>query len=272
MDVAALRAEIDVDALRARAHDTGPWPRLDVVDETGSTNADLVARARRGERVNGAVLVADYQNQGRGRHGRTWSAPPRSQLSVSVGVDASSVPVDGWGWLPLVCGVAVVDLLHGLTGIDARLKWPNDVLVDGRKLAGILAEVATPAASVVVGIGLNVTLTDDELPVPNATSLMLLDSPILDRTVLLSTLLQSLATRVGAWQAAHGVDATLIDDYRRCSATLGERVRVHLPDGSEIVGRAIDLDESGRLVVDVGDRCVPLAAGDVTHLRVAETS
>jgi BirA family biotin operon repressor/biotin-[acetyl-CoA-carboxylase] ligase len=270
MDSAALRADIDVAALRERTG-TGPWRRVDVVGETGSTNADLVDRARRGEAVDGVVLVADYQNRGRGRHGRTWSAPAGSQLSVSVGVDVSAVPVEGWGRLPLLCGVAVTDVLHGLTGIDAKLKWPNDVLVGGRKLAGILAEVATPATAVIVGIGLNVTLTDDELPVPTATSLLLLDSPVLDRTVLLTSLLQALATRIGGWQAAHGADATLVEDYRRCSATLGQRVRVDLPGGDEMVGRAIDLDESGRLIVDVGDRCVPLAAGDVTHLRPADS-
>ncbi|MBO0677694.1 biotin--[acetyl-CoA-carboxylase] ligase [Mycolicibacterium sp. S2-37] len=267
MDIAALRAQVDVDALRRRTGGHGPWRRVDVVGETGSTNSDLVDRARRGESVDGAVLVADYQNQGRGRHGRSWSAPARSQLSVSVGVDASAVPVDGWGWLPLLCGVAVTDVLHDLTGIDAKLKWPNDVLADGHKLAGILAEVATSAATVIVGIGLNVTLTHDELPVPTATSLLLLDSPVLDRTVLLSSLLQALATRIGGWQAAHGADAALVEAYRRCSATLGQRVRVDLPGGEEVVGRAIDLDESGRLIVDVGHRCVPLAAGDVTHLR-----
>lgn len=270
MDTTALRGEIDVDALRRRTGGHGPWRRVDVVDETGSTNADLVDRARRGHPVDGSVLVADHQTHGRGRHGRTWSAPPRSQLSVSVGVDASAVPVEAWGWLPLLCGVAVVDVLHDLTGIDAKLKWPNDVLVDGRKLAGLLAEVATSAATVIVGIGLNVTLTEDELPVPTATSLLLLDSPVLDRTVLLSSLLQALATRIGGWQDAHGADATLVEDYRRSSATLGQRVRVDLPGGDEMVGRAIDLDESGRLVVDVGDRCVPLAAGDVTHLRPIE--
>ncbi|WP_422749051.1 biotin--[acetyl-CoA-carboxylase] ligase [Mycobacterium sp. WMMD1722] len=270
MSTAALRGELDGDALRRRTDGPGPWRRIDVVDETGSTNADLIDRARRGQSVDGAVLVADLQTRGRGRHGRTWSAPARAQLSVSVGVDASAVPVEGWGWLPLLCGVAVVDVLHDLTGIDAKLKWPNDVLVDGRKLAGLLAEVAPSTATVIVGVGLNVTLTEDELPVPTATSLLLLDSPVLDRTVLLSSLLQALATRIGGWQAGHGADATLVADYRRCSATLGQRVRVDLPGGDDMIGRAIDLDECGRLVVDVGDRCLPLAAGDVTHLRPVE--
>jgi BirA family biotin operon repressor/biotin-[acetyl-CoA-carboxylase] ligase len=270
MTTDALRDELDVDALRDRALGLDPWRRLDVVTETGSTNADLIARARRGEDVAGAVLVADHQTHGRGRHGRSWSAPARSQLILSVGVDAAPVPAEGWGWLPLVCGVAVIDALHRVAGVSAHLKWPNDVLVDGRKLAGILAEVATPAAAVVVGIGLNVTLSENELPVPTATSLLLLDSPVLDRNLVLTALLQALSTRIGAWQAAHGPDAALIEDYRRYSATFGERVRAELPGGGDVVGRAVDLDDSGRLLIDVGAQTVAVSAGDITHLRLAD--
>jgi BirA family biotin operon repressor/biotin-[acetyl-CoA-carboxylase] ligase len=130
--------------------------------------------------------------------------------------------------------------------------------------------VASPAAAIVVGIGLNLTLTEDELPVPTATSLLLLDSPVLDRTLVLTALLQSLSTRIGAWQAAHGPDAALIEDYRRCSATFGERVRAELPGGGDVVGRAVDLDDAGRLLIDVGAQTVAVSAGDITHLRLAD--
>lgn len=270
MTTDALRADLDVAALKDRAIELDPWRRLDVVADTGSTNADLIARAQGGEDIAGAVLVADHQSRGRGRHGRSWSAPAKSQLIVSVGIDTAPVPADGWGWLPLVCGVAVVDALHRVAGVSARLKWPNDVLVDGRKLAGILAEVASPAAAVVVGVGLNVSLTEDELPVPTATSLLLLDSPVLDRTLLLTALLQALSTRVGAWQSAHGPDAALLEDYRRYSATFGERVRAELPGGGDVVGRAVDIDDTGRLLIDVGTRTVAVSAGDITHLRLAD--
>lgn len=121
------RPPLDVTALRAGL--TEPWRRLDIVDETGSTNADLLARAAAGEQIAGSVLLAEFQNAGRGRHGRQWSAPARSQLALSVGVDAAGVSADGWGWLPLATGVAVVDAVAEVTGVRVGLKWPNDVLV-----------------------------------------------------------------------------------------------------------------------------------------------
>jgi BirA family transcriptional regulator, biotin operon repressor / biotin---[acetyl-CoA-carboxylase] ligase len=268
MDTGALRPELDVTALRDRVVGSRGWRRLDVVAETGSTNADLIARANRGEDIGGAVLVADHQSRGRGRHGRSWSAPPRSQISVSVGVDVGSVPVDAWGWLPLAAGVAVADAVREVTGIESRLKWPNDVLVGDRKLAGILAEVAmNPTPVVVVGIGLNVTMTQDELPAPVATSLLLLDAPVTDRGAVLTALLTTLAVRARAWQAAGGADPSLHADYRAHSSTLGTRVTATVPGDRHIVGTAVDLDEGGRLVIDAdGDR-IAVSAGDITHLR-----
>jgi BirA family transcriptional regulator, biotin operon repressor / biotin---[acetyl-CoA-carboxylase] ligase len=271
VDVAGLRREWDVAALRERALGPDGWRRLDVVAETGSTNADLIARANGGEDIGGAVLVADHQRQGRGRHGRSWSAPPRSQISVSVGVEAGAVPVEAWGWLPLAAGVAVVDAVRATTGIEAGLKWPNDVLVGEKKLAGILAEVVmAPKPVVVVGIGLNVTMTSDELPAPVATSLLLLASPVTDRAVVLTALLNQLALRARAWRMAGGVDAQLALDYRRYSRTLGTRVAASVPGGQRIVGTAVDLDDAGRLVIDADGERIAVSAGDITHLRPAD--
>ena len=86
-----------------------PWRRIDVVAETGSTNADLIARAAAGEDIDGVVLVAEHQTAGRGRNGRTWSAVPGAQISMSVGVSADGIPTTAWGWIPLVAGLAVLD-------------------------------------------------------------------------------------------------------------------------------------------------------------------
>ena len=173
MDSDPQRPALDRSPLRDGLVGPGlPWRQLEVVDETGSTNADLLARAAAGVDIDGVALVAEYQTAGRGRHGRHWSAPPRSQIALSVGVGAGDVPADAWGWLPLATGVAVVDALSEVTGIVAGLKWPNDVLVGSGKLAGILAEVAAPEPVIVVGLGLNVTLTADEAPDPAATSLL----------------------------------------------------------------------------------------------------
>src|SRR5271168_66013 len=184
MDLDSLRSPLDVAALRDGLVGPGMrWRELDVVPETGSTNADLLARAVGGADIDGSVLLAEHQSAGRGRHGRQWSAPPRTQVALSVGVAGGSVPTTGWGWLPLATGVAVADALAAL-GVEAGLKWPNDVLVNEGKLAGILAEVASPTPVIVLGLGLNVTLTAEEAPDPVATSLLMLGSSATDRNTL----------------------------------------------------------------------------------------
>lgn len=244
-----------------------PWRRLDVVAETGSTNADLRARSAAGEDIDGSVLLAEFQTAGHGRHGRHWSAPPRAQIAVSVGVSGASVPRSGWGWLPLLTGVAVVDALDAVTGVRAGLKWPNDVLVGDGKLAGILAEVAAPAVVIVVGLGLNVTLTADEAPDPAATSLLMLGSPETDRNVLAHRILRELAGRIDGWRAAGGADPKLVADYQHHSLTLGSRVRATLPGDRDVIGVARALDELGRLCIDTGGQTVAVSAGDIVHLR-----
>jgi BirA family biotin operon repressor/biotin-[acetyl-CoA-carboxylase] ligase len=247
-----------------------PWRQLDVVDETGSTNADLIAQAEGGADIDGTVLLAEYQNAGRGRHGRQWSAPPRSQIALSVGVGTASVPQSGWGWLPLAAGVAVADAVTEVCGVAAGLKWPNDVLVNDRKLAGILAEVAAPTRAIVLGLGLNVTLTADEAPDPAATSLLMLGSLTIDRNTLVRRILRDLATRIDAWRTAGGADPALLADYQHYSVTLGSRVQASLPGDRQVVGVADSVDETGRLCIDTsgaGGQTVAISAGDITHLR-----
>lgn len=249
-----------------------PVQRIDVVEATGSTNADLLARHAAGEDIRGAVLLAEYQSAGRGRNGRSWSAPPRSQVALSIGVDADGVPPESWGWLPLLTGVALVDAVRDTTGIEAGVKWPNDVLVGTGKLAGILAEVAAPDPIIVVGLGLNVTLTAEEAPDPRATSLQMLGAVMLDRDVLAGAILRELTTRIERWRAAKGPDPALVQDYRQRSLTLGSRVRAVMPGDREIIGIAIDIDSLGRLSIDTGAEVVTVSAGDITHLRPAEYS
>jgi BirA family biotin operon repressor/biotin-[acetyl-CoA-carboxylase] ligase len=268
-----LRAPLDAAALRAELIGTGlGWRQLDVVEQTGSTNADLLARAASGADVAGAVLIAEHQTAGRGRHGRGWSATPRAQITMSVGVSVVDVPSTGWGWLPLATGVAVVDtvapLLEG-SGVRVGLKWPNDVLAgpgdSPGKLAGILAEVAKPV--VVIGLGLNVTQSAEEIDGPGATSLLDLGVAEPDRTRLVSDLLRELGRRIVAWRAARGADWALAADYRARSLTLGNRVRAHLPGGKQIDGTATAIDDQGRLCLDSGGQTAVVAAGDVVHLR-----
>lgn len=186
----------------------GLYTSLEVVPATGSTNSDLAARA---DGPEGAVLIAEEQTAGRGRLDRTWTAPARSGLFFSVLLKPSDVPVERWGWLPLLAGVATATGLSRVAGVDTALKWPNDVLVtiDGeeRKTAGILAERAGGPDSaggpgVVLGIGVNVSLREDELPVPEAGSLALAGAKETDRDPLLRAVLRSLEQWYGDWRAA----------------------------------------------------------------------
>lgn len=270
---------------RALVAPNGPWRRLELLAETGSTNADAVAAARAGE-PEGLVVVAERQTSGRGRRGRVWQSPPRAGLATSVllrpgEADAergwSPVPVTGYGWLPLLAGVALVEAVRLLAELDARLKWPNDLLVDGAKCAGVLAE-AVPGENdrppaIVVGVGLNVTLRADELPenptgLP-ATSLQLAGATATDRDPLLRALLRSLADWYERWRDAGGdAEASgLREAYLAGCATVGRQVRVLLPDGSEARGTATGVDGDGQLLVEAGAETLRLAAGDVLHLR-----
>jgi BirA family transcriptional regulator, biotin operon repressor / biotin---[acetyl-CoA-carboxylase] ligase len=269
MDRDQLRTPLDAAVLRAELVGTGlGWHQLDVVAQTGSTNADLLARAASGDDVAGAVLIAEHQTAGRGRHGRGWSASPRAQITMSVGVSVVDVPTAGWGWLSLATGVAVVDAVAPLlevSGVQAGLKWPNDVLAGGGKLAGILAEVSKPV--VVIGLGLNVTQSPEEVDGPGATSLFDLGVDAPDRDQLVRSLLRELGGRIVAWRAARGADWQLAADYRARSLTIGTRVCAQLPGGKEIVGTASGIDDQGRLCIESGGETVVVSAGDVIHMR-----
>ena len=255
------------------------YTELEVLEEIGSTNAELRQRAGAGV-ADRTVLLAEYQSAGRGRLGRSWTAPPRSQVALSVMLRPGMVEPGLLGWLPLVTGLGLRDALVDTVGVAADLKWPNDVLVDGRKLAGILVEMTTVAAggdydlrlpALVVGVGLNVSLTESELPVPHATSLALCGA-MTDRTVIARAVLRALAVRHAQWRrCSRGSGSTISDELRRdyidaCS-TIGATVRVDLPDASEMTGVAGSVDLDGRLVVRVDGVDRPVAAGDVTHVR-----
>lgn len=263
----------------------GPWREIEVVAETGSTNADLVARARAGE-ASGLVLTTDHQNSGRGRLARTWTAPPRSSIAVSVLLRPDGVPANRLGWLGIGAGVALARTLTKRFGLPARLKWPNDVLVppepvantqDWRKIAGILAEAIPATASappaVVIGTGLNVSLTEDELPVPTATSMLLAGAASVDRSVVLTAYLRELAATVQTLLDASGDPRSsgLGAAYRELCDTLGRRVEVHLPSGAVHRGTAHEVDDDGALVVTSDDGgSATFSAGDVVHLRPAQ--
>ena len=276
----------------------GLWSEVLVMARTGSTNTDCAARARAGA-PEGLVLAAEEQTAGRGRLGRTWLSPPRAALTFSVLLRPAGVPPARRGWLPLLAGVATATAVRHVSGLDARLKWPNDLLLGPRKLAGILAEQSGDA--VIVGIGVNVSATRAELPVTGAaalpaaaspgpslpaaalpaaappavslpaTSLLLEGSASLDREWLLREILAEIDRWYRAWRGtevpgdpqASGLRAA----YLGLCSTVGRDVRAELPAGNVIRGTAAGIDADGRLIVRTPEGEVAVGAGDVRHLR-----
>ncbi|PZT68708.1 biotin--[acetyl-CoA-carboxylase] ligase [Streptomyces sp. SW4] len=268
------RPPLNATALRrALVREGGLWRQVDVVQRTGSTNSDLVARAADGSADEGTVLIAEEQDAARGRLDRQWTAPARSGLFFSVLLKPGGVPVPRWGWLPLLTGVAVATGLSRTAGVDTALKWPNDLLVtvggEERKAGGILLERAGEGG-VVIGVGINVTLRADELPVPRAGSLALAGAVTTDRDPLLRGVLRSLEDWYGRWRAAGGDPAAcgLQETYAAGCATLGRVVRAELPGDRSVVGEAVAVDGDGRLVLatEAGVQ-EPVGAGDIVHLR-----
>ncbi|MEV3892454.1 biotin--[acetyl-CoA-carboxylase] ligase [Streptomyces anulatus] len=250
------------------------WTSLEVVESTGSTNTDLAGQARGGAAREGTVLVAEEQTAGRGRLERTWTAPPRSGLFFSVYLEPGDIPVERWGWVPLLAGVAAATGLAKSAGVDMSLKWPNDLLVavagEERKTGGILGEFA--GDGIVVGLGINVSLRADELPAPTAGSLALAGAVSTDRETLLRAVLRSLEDWYGRWKAAGGDAAAsgLQAAYAAGCATLDRTVRAELPGGTSLVGEAVAIDGDGRLVLSTEDGLQrPVSAGDIVHLRGA---
>ena len=248
------RPPLRVPALR-RALEPEGW-RVEVLGTTASTNAVVAERARAGEPA-GLVVVAEQQTAGRGRLDRLWVSPARAGLTFSVLLRPDWPPAQ-WPWLPLLTGLAVAGAVREQTGLDARVKWPNDVLVEDRKVCGVLVEVPA-AGSAVVGIGLNVTTRAEELPHAVGTSLQLEGATTTDRDTLLRAVLRQLMDVLAEPVASRA-------DYRALCATVGRRVQVTVPGGGTVAGLAEAVDDDGRLVVDG----VPLGAGDVVHATLAD--
>jgi len=264
------RPPLRPDALRrALVVPGGLWSELRVLEETGSTNADVAMAARAGA-AEGLVIVAERQTDGRGRLGRQWQSPPRAGLALSVLLRPQAAPAR-LGWLPLLAGVALAEAVRRVTRLDVYLKWPNDLLVQGdRKTAGILAESA--GGGVVVGIGLNTSLREVELPRPDATSLALAGAESFDRDPILRAVLRSLEEWYGRWRAVAGdaEQSGLREAYLFHCGTIGRRVRVELPGDAVLDGVAESVDEDGRLqVTDHAGTLHTVAAGDVVHVRAS---
>ncbi|MGM7697423.1 biotin--[acetyl-CoA-carboxylase] ligase [Microbacterium sp. A84] len=243
--------------------------RLDVVTESASTNADLRAHAAD---VTGwphlSVLLTANQTAGRGRLDRSWIAPPGTALAISVLLRNLPARVEAFGWISLAAGVALADAVSAqLTKHEVGVKWPNDVLVDGKKICGILAE--STGSAVVLGAGVNTSMRAEQLPVPTATSFAVLGA-VVDEDRLVADYLRGLDEKLAALAAEGDADTSGLRPAvsERC-LTLHRDVDVALPDGSTLHGRATRLEMDGRLVVDVDGVEHLVAAGDVVHARLS---
>lgn len=267
-----LRPHLDTERLEALA----PRWRVVVVDTSPSTHQALAAEARTGAAPPGTVLVAEHQTAGRGRLDRTWTTPARAALTVSLVVEPTLADPD-WPWLPLLLGTAVVAGVESAGGPRCDLKWPNDVMAPREetadpglpdlKVGGLLAERVerdgAPAVAV-LSLGLNVTTTPEELPVPTATSLVALGWSEPDRTTLLEQVLAAVAQRLGSWPAE---GERLRAEYVERCVTVGRQVRVERPGAVPLSGEAVAVSRDGALVVDTVTGRQAVNAGDVVHVR-----
>lgn len=251
---------------------SGPFPTM--IMSTESTNADVVALARAGA-PGYSCVVAEEQTAGRGRLDRQWVSPRSGGVWMSVLVPMDRCDRARWTWLPLLTGLAARDAVVKLTGAAVHLKWPNDLVVDEmltdgtcalRKVGGVLSEQVAGMDVAIVGVGINVALSVDELPTLESTSLLLQGVDVA-REDLVAQILIELQRRV---DQLCGGDHHLEEDYRAACTSFGREVRVALPGGDELRGTAKDVDADGALVVNTPEgNHRTVTAGDVIHATIA---
>ncbi|WP_231372352.1 biotin--[acetyl-CoA-carboxylase] ligase [Terracoccus sp. 273MFTsu3.1] len=297
-----MRDLLDIETVSAALVTSGrPWREVEFHPALGSTNTRLrELLTGTAEQTGGAgptgpcaagrldddaglwwVVLTDHQTGGRGRLGRAWTVPDRASIAVSVALPVAA-PAQA-GWMPLLAGLALSRAVRRVTeatgaALTARLKWPNDVLLaeDGdRKLSGILCELVTVGSGqvVVVGTGVNIDQSREELPVDTATSLALAGARVSREDVLVAYLdeLTSVLAGAGVGTDASGAPgaAQVRTAYREACSTIGLTVRVHLPTGDAVEGTAVGVDDDGALVVRTDHGVRTFAAGDVVHVRPA---
>ena len=232
--------------------------RVSVVEVTGSTQDDLTQLVADKKAKSGEVITTEYQSAGRGRLDRKFDAPASSALMFSFFVEPIRDKSD-WSFLPLLTGLSAI---FSLTTLDPEfspaLKWPNDILIADGKVGGIIAQAS--GEGVVIGVGINVGMSQEELPVVTATSLALHNFSTLDRNLILSTFLATFEELFERWQ--NGEDLRHL--YKERSATIGHDIRIEHPDGSHKNGKAVDVTPAGELILEDGSR---VTVGDIVHLR-----
>ena len=250
-----LRTPLDEAEINSRVT---PYWRVSVVELTGSTQNDLLQLVESNNALDGQVIATEFQSDGRGRLDRTFEAPAQSALLFSFYIKPRNQRSE-WGFIPLIAGLSLVRAITTIdTVMNVSLKWPNDLIINEKKCAGIIAQ--TTNEGIVIGIGLNVSMTPNELPVSTATSLAIEGSTITDRNLLLSHLLNTFAELFEAWEEG----SELLDEYASASSTIGKKVRIELPGGENLEATVARISHTGELVLDDGRH---VSAGDVIHLR-----
>ncbi|MDP1719696.1 MAG: biotin--[acetyl-CoA-carboxylase] ligase [Candidatus Nanopelagicaceae bacterium] len=257
---------IPLDSARLNSALENSYWRVSVVDITGSTQTDLTTAVRKNGAKHGEVLVTEFQSAGRGRLDRSFVAQPGTALLFSFFIKPDAVKNE-WGWLPLLAGQAICKSMEEVLKITSEmrplLKWPNDILINDRKVGGILAERidSENGPGVVVGIGLNFFATREELPVSNATSLALEGFTGTSRADLLVSFLKNMSAYLERWESD---DFSLIQEYIDRSATIGKAISIELPSGEKVESVAVSIARSGALILENGSQ---ITVGDVIHLR-----
>ena len=229
-----------------------------MVEVTGSTQDDLYQLASSGAAIPKTILASEFQTSGRGRLDRTFEASPGSALTFSIYIEPK-VEKEEWSFLTLLAGLSVHEALHTLDPQTVvGIKWPNDLLIGDKKFVGIIAQAANKG--VVVGVGINVGMSQEELPVETATSLAIEGFAELDRNVILSAIINHFEINLEMWEN----DKSFLAEYRNASVTIGKDVEVTLPGGKTINSRAVDISYSGGLLLEDGSE---VTVGDVVHLR-----
>lgn len=247
-----LSAPLDTSIINAAL---GQYWRVIVVELTESTQSDLVTLVRTGAAAAGDVRVAEYQSNGRGRLMRSFDAPRGTALLFSFYIQPKRT-LDNWGFIPLIVGTSLAQVL---SDYGAKLKWPNDVLMNEKKVAGIIAEATDDG--IVIGVGINVGMQVHQLPVPTATSLLIEGARNVSRNQLLVEFLINFEKKFLAWD---GGSDEITADYLKLSATVGREVRVEYPHGASEDGLAVSISPRGELVLESGRH---VQAGDIVHLR-----
>ena len=240
----------------SQALGNGYW-RVKVISETISTQSEIINNFS--PLQHGDLLIAEFQNNGRGRLDRKFIAPPMRALLFSTFIKPERA-ISEWGWLPLIIGLSVAEALSELTGKEFLTKWPNDVLYEGKKVSGILCE--SSHGGLIAGVGINVNFEKSELPVKNASAINLVTGSEAERELVLAATLGKISENLKIWNES-GVNL-LADIYLKYSATIGKEVRVELGNGNTISAIAIGLSEFGELKLSNGSA---VSIGDVTHLR-----